>query len=138
MSACAISCVHGPDGPPPLHGYVTDDTQMTLALDDALRATVGGTPARVRAAVLREFLAWAPKVRQALAWVAAKHVAAQVEAMRSAYRVARVELADQVGPEALAQVLGALEAEGLRLRATARATELVAQAMSGTRFVPRL
>ena len=55
--------------------------------------------------------------------------------MRSAYRVARVELADQVGPEALVEVLAALEAEGLRLRATARATELVAQAMSGTRFV---
>lgn len=53
-----IVATHGPDGPPPLHGYVTDDTQMTLALDDALRATVGGTPARVRAAVLREFLAW--------------------------------------------------------------------------------
>lgn len=75
---------------------------------------------------------------EALAWVAAKHVAAQVEAMRSAYRVARVELADQVGPEALLEVLAALEAEGLRLRATARATELVAQAMSGIRFVPRL
>lgn len=75
---------------------------------------------------------------EALAWIAAKHVAAQVEAMRSAYRVARIELAEQVGPEALAEVLRALEAEGLRLRATARATELIAQAMSGTRFVPRL
>ena len=75
---------------------------------------------------------------EALAWVAAKHVAGQVETMRSAYRVARVELADQLPPEALAQVLVALEAEGLRLRAAERATDLVAQAMSGTRFVPRL
>ncbi len=75
---------------------------------------------------------------QALAWVAAKHVAGQVEAMRGAYRVARIDLEDQVEPGAIIDVLAALEAEGLRLRAAARATELVAQAMSGVRYVPRL
>lgn len=75
---------------------------------------------------------------QALAWIAARHVAGEVEAMRSAYRVARVELGEQLPPEAVPEVIAALEAEGLRLRAVARAADLVWQAMSGVRFVPRL
>ena len=75
---------------------------------------------------------------EALAWIAARHVAGEVEAMRSAYRVARVELVEQVPPGALPQVIDALEREGLRLRAVAHAADLVWQAMSGTRFVPRL
>lgn len=75
---------------------------------------------------------------EALAWIAARHVAGEVEAMRSAYRVARVELGEVLPAEAVPQVVQALEAEGLRLRAVAHAADLVWQAMSGTRFVPRL
>lgn len=75
---------------------------------------------------------------EALAWIAARHVAGEVDAMRSAYRVARVELGESLPPQAIPQVVQALEAEGLRLRAVAHAADLVWQAMSGTRFVPRL
>lgn len=74
----------------------------------------------------------------ALAWLATRHVAAQVEAAREGYRRARVELGESLGPEAVTQLLGVLEREGLRLRAAARAAELVSQALSGGRFVPRL
>lgn len=75
---------------------------------------------------------------EALAWIAARHVAGEVEAMRSAYRVARVELGERLPAEAVPQVVEALESEGLRLRAVAHAADLVWQAMSGKRFVPRL
>ncbi|MDO5626742.1 MAG: hypothetical protein Q4G43_00340 [Mobilicoccus sp.] len=74
----------------------------------------------------------------ALSWVAQRHVAAQVDAMRDCYRTARVELADHLGPDELPEVLAALETEGLRLRAVARATELVSSAMRGEPYVPRL
>lgn len=75
---------------------------------------------------------------EALAWIAARHVAGEVEAMRSAYRVARIDLAEWVPPEALPEVIDALESEGLRLRAVAHAASLVWEAMTGKRYVPRL
>ena len=75
---------------------------------------------------------------EALAWIATRHVAAEVDAMRSAYRGARVDLAQRLPPEAVPQVIEALESEGLRLRAVAKSADLVWQAMSGIRFVPRL
>ncbi|WP_040160720.1 hypothetical protein [Mobilicoccus massiliensis] len=74
----------------------------------------------------------------ALAWVATHHVEAQVEAMRTCYRTARVGLADHLEPEAMPEVLAALEAEGLRLRAVSRAVSLVADALRGKTYVPRL
>ncbi|MCO5309243.1 MAG: hypothetical protein M9891_08135 [Austwickia sp.] len=74
----------------------------------------------------------------ALAWLAANHVAAQVEAARESYRRARVELGESLGPGGVTEVLGVLEREGLRLRAAARATDLLAQALAGGRFIPRL
>lgn len=74
----------------------------------------------------------------ALAWVAVRHVESSVAAMREAYRTARVELRDHVPPEALPEVLGVLEREGLRLRADARAAALVLAALRGEQFVPRL
>ena len=75
---------------------------------------------------------------EALAWIAARHVAGEVEAMRSAYRVARIDLAERVPPETLPEVIDALESEGLRLRAVAHAASLVWEAMTGKRYVPRL
>ncbi len=74
----------------------------------------------------------------ALAWVACRHVEAQLAAMRQAYRDVRVELGDQLGPEGLAQVLADLEAEGVRLLVARRSADLLLEAFSGTRFVPRL
>lgn len=74
----------------------------------------------------------------ALAWIARHHVQAQVEAMRTCYRTARVGLSEHIGPDSMPQVLTALEAEGLRLRAVARATELVEDALRGKTYVPRL
>ena len=74
----------------------------------------------------------------ALAWVATRHIDAQLVAMRQAYRDARVDLADQLGPEGLSQVLADLETEGVRLLAARRAAGLVHEALTGKRFVPRL
>jgi hypothetical protein len=74
----------------------------------------------------------------ALAWVATRHLDAQLAAMRQAYREARVELRDQVSAEGLAQILSDLEAEGVRLLATRRSAGLVYDALKGGRYVPRL
>lgn len=74
----------------------------------------------------------------ALAWVASLHVAAQLEAMREAFRTVRVELADEVDPEAVAAARHAIETEGLRLRAVQRGIVLVLDAMRGEVYVPKL
>ncbi len=74
----------------------------------------------------------------ALAWVANHHVQAQVEAARECYRRARVELGEELGAQAVSEVLGALEREGLRLRAAARSAQLLDEAFRGGRFVDRL
>jgi len=74
----------------------------------------------------------------ALAWVAVRHIEAELEAMRQAYREVRVDLADLVTAEALAQIQSDLEAEGLRLRACARGARLLFDALQGKRYVPRL
>ncbi len=74
----------------------------------------------------------------ALAWVTTRHLDAQLEAMRMAYRHLRPDLTDAIGPEGVSQVLADLEAEGVRLLAAARAAALVLEAMEGRAFVPRL
>ena len=74
----------------------------------------------------------------ALAWVAVLHINAQLEAMRQAYREVRVDLGDLVTTEALSEIQSDLEAEGLRLRASARGAQLLFAALQGKRFVPRL
>lgn len=74
----------------------------------------------------------------ALAWVTTHHLDAQLEAMRTAYRGLRVDLAEHVEPEGVAASLAALEAEGARLLAARRAASLLLEAMQGHTFVPRL
>jgi len=74
----------------------------------------------------------------ALAWVASRHIEAQLDAMRQAYREARVELGDRVPPDGLAQIMADMEAEGVRLLAAKRSAALVYEALQGKRFVPRL
>ena len=85
----------------------------------------------------RRYAGWR-KNPVALAWVSARHINAQLEAMRQAYREARVDLGDLVSTEALAQIQSDLEAEGLRLRASARGAQLLYDALRGKRYVPRL
>lgn len=74
----------------------------------------------------------------ALAWVATRHIDAQLVAMRQAYRDVRVDLSDDLPPEALTQVLADLEREGVRLLAARRSAELLLDALRGKRYVPRL
>jgi hypothetical protein len=74
----------------------------------------------------------------ALAWVTTRHIEAQLEAMRGAYRDVRVDLGDLVPAEALPEILADLEAEGLRLRAAARSAGLLYDALQGRRYIPRL
>ena len=74
----------------------------------------------------------------ALAWLTQRHLAGQIDVLRQAYREVRVELGAQVTPEALAEIMAQMEAEGLRLRAARRAAELLREALEGKAFVPRL
>ena len=74
----------------------------------------------------------------ALAWFTVRHLDAQLDAMRSAYREVRVDLVDDIGPEGVAQVLADLECEGVRLLSARRAAGLLLDALRGLEFVPRL
>ena len=65
----------------------------------------------------------------ALAWFTVRHLDAQLDAMRSAYREVRVDLVDDIGPEGVAQVLGDLECEGVRLLSARRAAGLLLDAL---------
>ena len=73
-----------------------------------------------------------------LARFAADHVAAGLEAARRGWRTVRVELADHLPPEAMEAAMAAYEREGARLAAAARGVEVVAGALRGERWVPRL
>ena len=85
----------------------------------------------------RGYAAWR-KNPVALAWVAVRHIDAQLLAMRQAYREIRVDLGDLVSTEALSEIQSDLEAEGLRLRAAARSAGLLYDALQGRRYIPRL
>ncbi len=74
----------------------------------------------------------------ALAWLAARHVDAQLIAMRQAYREVRVELEPDLPPEAIAEVLAGIEREGVRLLAARRGARLIHEALEGRRFVAKL
>lgn len=74
----------------------------------------------------------------ALAWIATWHIDAQLEAMRQAYRRARVDLGEQLPERALPEVMEHLAAEGLRLRSATRSVHLLHDALQGKQFTPRL
>ena len=74
----------------------------------------------------------------ALAWFTVRHLDAQLDAMRSAYREVRVDLVDDIGAEGVAQVLADLECEGVRLLSARRAAGLLLDALRGLDFVPKL
>jgi hypothetical protein len=74
----------------------------------------------------------------ALATMAKHHVAACVAGARDGYRTARTELGGQLPPAGVDAVLAAYRSEGKRLVDTARAVDLVARALRGEAFPPRL
>ena len=73
-----------------------------------------------------------------LARFAAQHVAAGVQAARDGLRTVRDELRGVVTPEVVEAAIAAYDREGRRLVAAGRQVELVTQALSGKRWVPRL
>ena len=73
-----------------------------------------------------------------LARFADDHVAAGLEAARKGWRTVRVELADHLPAEAIEAAMVAYEREGARLAAAARGVDVVAGALRGERWVPRL
>jgi hypothetical protein len=74
----------------------------------------------------------------ALATMAAHHTRACVEGARQGYRTARTQLAEALPAQALDAVLAAYRAEGKRLAETLRAVDLVAAALRGETFTPKL
>lgn len=74
----------------------------------------------------------------ALAWLAEHTVSAEQHACRRALATARADLAGDVPPPAVAEVLEALELRSARLLAVERAVRLVGEALRGRRFAPRL
>jgi hypothetical protein len=73
-----------------------------------------------------------------LARFARDHVAAGLEAARAGWRTVRVDLSDQLPADAMEAAVTAYEREGARLAAAARGIEVVAAALRGERWVPRL
>jgi hypothetical protein len=73
-----------------------------------------------------------------LARFAGQHVAAAVQAARDGLRTVRAELRDVVPPEVIEAAIAAYDREGRRLVAVGRQVELVAAALRGERWVPRL
>ncbi|HEY6798110.1 MAG TPA: hypothetical protein VI248_25820 [Kineosporiaceae bacterium] len=87
-----------------------------------------------------EYRGYAVVVRHpgVLAWLAGCHVEAGLAGAGQALARARGELAHQVPPPALAELIEVLEAERVRLVAARRAVGLVEGALRGERYVPRL
>lgn len=73
-----------------------------------------------------------------LARFAGQHVAAGVQAAREGLRTVRADLRGVVPPEAVDAAIAAYDREGRRLVAAGRQVELVAAALRGDRWVPRL
>lgn len=74
----------------------------------------------------------------ALAYRASCEIRGRLDAARSAYSGLRRELGDDVSPDRLDAALAALESEGAGLLALEREVDLVAQALRGRRWRPRL
>lgn len=73
-----------------------------------------------------------------LARFAAGHVAAARDAVRHGLGTARADLRDLVPPGVVDEAVAVYEREADRLAAMARAVDLVAAALAGTRFRPKL
>ena len=75
---------------------------------------------------------------EVLARFAAGHVDANVRAAREGLRTVRSELAARVPPEVVEAAIAAYDREGRRLVRAASQIALVADALTGKRWVPRL
>jgi len=73
-----------------------------------------------------------------LARFAGDHVSAGLEAARAGWRTVRVDLADLLPADAIEAAIAAYEREGTRLAAAARGIDVVAGALRGEKWVPRL
>jgi hypothetical protein len=73
-----------------------------------------------------------------LAWLAGHHADAELGAVRAALATVRVDVGEQLPPQALAEFLEVLEGEQARLIGVRRAVGLVGEALRGHRYVPRL
>jgi hypothetical protein len=73
-----------------------------------------------------------------LARLAAEQVEASIEAARAGWRTVRADLRDVVPPEAVEAAIAVYEREGRRLTELSRAVAVVAGALAGRRWVPRL
>lgn len=73
-----------------------------------------------------------------LARFAADHVSAGLDAARRGWRTLRADMADQLPPEVIEAAMSAYEREGTRLKEVARGVGVVAGAISGQKWVPRL
>jgi hypothetical protein len=75
---------------------------------------------------------------QLLARLARQQVEANVQAARRGYATARVDLKDVVEPQVVEELLSVYATEGPRLVALGRSVQLVADALDGVRWRPRL
>lgn len=122
---------------------------MTAALPPGWPAEVRppGTPEWERSATAWLFDQCPPDHRgyavlrnhpRVLALFAAAAVAGAEQAVDDGLRRVRAELRDQVPPEVVEAAAAAYEQERHRLRAARRGVEVVAAALRGERWVPRL
>ena len=73
-----------------------------------------------------------------LAYLAGQHVRASLDGVARATAGLRSHVAGQLDPQVVDDALAVLDAEQARLLAAVRAVDLVATALGGARYVPRL
>ncbi|GLY30303.1 hypothetical protein [Kineosporia sp. NBRC 101731] len=73
-----------------------------------------------------------------LAWLAYQHVGAQRQALARGLGRIRTDLARDLPPAALEDMIQAVEHEQARLMSASRGVELIARALRGERYIPRL
>jgi len=73
-----------------------------------------------------------------LAYLASRHVDAQLAGLREGRSGVRTALAPWLEPPVVGQLLEVLDLEEARLVAARRAVDLIAQALQSRRYVPRL
>ena len=73
-----------------------------------------------------------------LAWLVTEYLDGAIGALRTSYARVRAEFAAELEPTALDAVLRAVEIEGVRLGRVRREVDMVAQALAGRVWKPRL
>ncbi|MBT0769190.1 hypothetical protein KIH74_09685 [Kineosporia sp. J2-2] len=73
-----------------------------------------------------------------LAWLAYQHVGAERDVLARGLSRIRTELSRDLPPAALEEMIEAVEHEQARLMAAGRGVELIARALRGHRYIPRL